>query len=232
VPTSWDPTRGRSAGASVNPLASADQLAETVNAGEEYGGACAGAAGSTARKHKKTDQLNDRWPHGRDFGRLDILSPTTGVVGSPRVEVTRIPVAQPSSDNLTGIFKPSGRHPTDAPTEFWPIVATQSWGARNTAPHLAFIRSQWGVIVAGNDRLGAGRGRDHLNALAARRGGRPDLSSTPTSDVLPPRHRHPPRRTSAAPATSSNYGAQRSAVPCSPGTSRARLLYLVTDSWL
>jgi SDR family mycofactocin-dependent oxidoreductase len=128
------------------PLATPDQITETVKLVEEHGVRALGLQVDA----RDTDQLNNAVARTvGDFGRLDILVANHGVIDFSTVEVTSDALWNTIIEtNLTGVFKairaviPQMRH-----QKFGRIVATTSMGARNTAPNLGhYIAAKWGVI--------------------------------------------------------------------------------------
>ena len=128
------------------PLASADDLAETVKLVQAYGVRAEGLQVDA----RDTEQLNDAVARTvADFWSLDILVANHGVIDFSTVEETSDALWHSIIEtNLTGVFKairaviPQMRH-----QKFGRIVATTSMGARNTAPNLGhYIAAKWGVI--------------------------------------------------------------------------------------
>jgi NAD(P)-dependent dehydrogenase (short-subunit alcohol dehydrogenase family) len=128
------------------PLASADELAETVKLVQAYGVRAEGLQVDA----RDTEQLNDAVARTvADFWSLDILVANHGVIDFSTVEETSDALWHSIIEtNLTGVFKairaviPQMRH-----QKFGRIVATTSMGARNTAPNMGhYIAAKWGVI--------------------------------------------------------------------------------------
>jgi SDR family mycofactocin-dependent oxidoreductase len=128
------------------PLASADDLAETVKLVEAYGVRAEGLQVDA----RDTEQLNEAVARTvADFWSLDILVANHGVIDFSTVEETSDALWHSIIEtNLTGVFKairaviPQMRH-----QKFGRIVATTSMGARNTAPNMGhYIAAKWGVI--------------------------------------------------------------------------------------
>ena len=128
------------------PLASADDLAETVKLVQAYGVRAEGLQVDA----RDTEQLNEAVARTvADFWSLDILVANHGVIDFSTVEETSDALWHSIIEtNLTGVFKairaviPQMRH-----QKFGRIVATTSMGARNTAPNMGhYIAAKWGVI--------------------------------------------------------------------------------------
>jgi SDR family mycofactocin-dependent oxidoreductase len=128
------------------PLATPDQLAETVKLVQEYGVRAAGFQVDA----RDTDQINRAVAQTiADFGRIDILLANHGVVDFSTVEQTTDELWDTIvATNLTGIFKAvRAVLPQMRAQKYGRIIATASMGARNTAPNLGhYIASKWGVI--------------------------------------------------------------------------------------
>jgi SDR family mycofactocin-dependent oxidoreductase len=128
------------------PLATPDQLAETVKLVQEYGVRAAGFQVDA----RDTDQINHAVAQTiADFGRIDILLANHGVVDFSTVEQTTDELWDTIVEtNLTGIFKAvRAVVPQMRAQKYGRIIATASMGARNTAPNLGhYIASKWGVI--------------------------------------------------------------------------------------
>jgi len=128
------------------PLATPDQLAETVKLVQEYGVRAAGFQVDA----RDTDQINHAVAQTiADFGRIDILLANHGVVDFSTVEQTTDELWDTIvATNLTGIFKAvRAVLPQMRAQKYGRIIATASMGARNTAPNLGhYIASKWGVI--------------------------------------------------------------------------------------
>jgi SDR family mycofactocin-dependent oxidoreductase len=128
------------------PMASADQLAETVKLVEEFGVRALGLKVNV----RNTDEVNAAVQRTiSEFGRLDILLANAGIVDFSTVETTTDESWNTIVDtNLTGIFKAIRAVIPQMKSQGWGrIIATSSMGARQTAPNLAhYIASKWGVI--------------------------------------------------------------------------------------
>ena len=128
------------------PLATPDQLAETVKLVQEYGVRSAGFQVDA----RDTDQINHAVAQTiSDFGRIDILLANHGVVDFATVEQTTDELWDTIVEtNLTGIFKAvRAVLPQMRAQKYGRIIATASMGARNTAPNLGhYIAAKWGVI--------------------------------------------------------------------------------------
>jgi len=128
------------------PLATPDQLAETVKLVQEYGVRAAGFQVDA----RDTDQINHAVAQTiADFGRIDILLANHGVVDFSTVEQTTDELWDTIvATNLTGIFKAvRAVLPQMRAQKYGRIIATASMGARNTAPNLGhYIAAKWGVI--------------------------------------------------------------------------------------
>ena len=128
------------------PLATPDQLAETVKLIEEYGVRAAGLQVDA----RDTEQINAAVAQiVADFGRIDILLANHGVVDFSTVEQTTDELWNTVVEtNLTGIFKAiRAVIPQMRAQKYGRIIATASMGARNAAPNLGhYIASKWGII--------------------------------------------------------------------------------------
>jgi SDR family mycofactocin-dependent oxidoreductase len=128
------------------PMATVDQLDETVKLVQETGGRCLGLQVDA----RDTEQINAAVARTVDeLGRLDILLANHGIVDFSTVEETTDEAWTTIVDtNLTGIFKAvRAVIPQMRAQAYGRIVATSSMGARQTAPNLAhYIAAKWGVI--------------------------------------------------------------------------------------
>ena len=128
------------------PLATPDQLAETVKLIEEYGVRAAGLQVDA----RDAEQINAAVAQiVADFGRIDILLANHGVVDFSTVEQTTDELWNTVVEtNLTGIFKAiRAVIPQMRAQKYGRIIATASMGARNAAPNLGhYIASKWGII--------------------------------------------------------------------------------------
>jgi SDR family mycofactocin-dependent oxidoreductase len=128
------------------PMATTDQLAETVKLVEEFGVRALGLQVNA----RNTDEVNAAVQRTiSEFGRLDILLANHGIVDFSTVETTTDESWNTIVDtNLTGIFKAIRAVIPQMKSQGWGrIIATSSMGARQTAPNLAhYIAAKWGVI--------------------------------------------------------------------------------------
>ena len=128
------------------PMASEDQLAETVKLVEEFGVRALGLKVNA----RNTEEINAAVERTiAEFGSLDILLANHGIVDFSTVENTTDESWNTIVDtNLTGIFKAIRAVIPQMKKQGWGrIVATSSMGARQTAPNLAhYIAAKWGVI--------------------------------------------------------------------------------------
>jgi SDR family mycofactocin-dependent oxidoreductase len=128
------------------PMATEEQLAETVKLVEELGVRALGLR-VDARDTAQVDDAVARTV--AEFGRLDILLANHGIVDFSTVEETSDESWTTIVDtNLTGIFKAiRAVIPQMRKQGYGRIVATSSMGARQTAPNLShYIAAKWGVI--------------------------------------------------------------------------------------
>jgi NAD(P)-dependent dehydrogenase (short-subunit alcohol dehydrogenase family) len=128
------------------PMASADQLAETVKLVEKFGVRALGLQVNA----RNTDEINNAVQRTiTELGRLDILLANHGIVDFSTVETTTDESWNTIVDtNLTGIFKAIRAVIPQMKSQGWGrIIATSSMGARQTSPNLAhYIAAKWGVI--------------------------------------------------------------------------------------
>ena len=128
------------------PMATADQLAETVKLVEKFGVRALGLQVNA----RNTDEINNAVQRTiTELGRLDILLANHGVVDFSTVETTTDESWNTIVDtNLTGIFKAIRAVIPQMKSQGWGrIIATSSMGARQTSPNLAhYIAAKWGVI--------------------------------------------------------------------------------------
>ena len=128
------------------PMATPDQLDETVKLVQESGVRCLGLQVDA----RDTEQVNAAVARTVDeFGRLDILLANNGIVDYSTVEETSDETWTTILDtNLTSYFKAiRAVIPQMRKQKYGRIVATASMGARNTAPNLShYIAAKWGVI--------------------------------------------------------------------------------------
>jgi SDR family mycofactocin-dependent oxidoreductase len=128
------------------PLASQDQLDETVKLVQEFGVRALGLK-VDARSTEETNAAVARTI--TEFGSLDILLANHGIVDFCTVEHTTDESWNTIVDtNLTGIFKVIRAVIPQMKQQGWGrIIATSSMGARQTSPNLAhYIAAKWGVI--------------------------------------------------------------------------------------
>jgi NAD(P)-dependent dehydrogenase (short-subunit alcohol dehydrogenase family) len=128
------------------PMASPEQLTETVQLVEKFGVRALGLEVNA----RNTDEINAAVERTiTEFGRLDILLANHGIVHFSTVESTTDELWNTIVDtNLTGIFKAIRAVIPQMTSQGWGrIIATSSMGARQTAPNLAhYIAAKWGVI--------------------------------------------------------------------------------------
>jgi len=128
------------------PMATADQLAETVKLVEKFGVRALGLQVNA----RNTDEINNAVQRTiTELGRLDILLANHGIVDFSTVETTTDESWNTIVDtNLTGIFKAIRAVIPQMKSQGWGrIIATSSMGARQTSPNLAhYIAAKWGVI--------------------------------------------------------------------------------------
>jgi NAD(P)-dependent dehydrogenase (short-subunit alcohol dehydrogenase family) len=128
------------------PMASPEQLTETVQLVEKFGVRALGLEVNA----RNTDEINAAVERTiAEFGRLDILLANHGIVHFSTVESTTDELWNTIVDtNLTGIFKAIRAVIPQMTSQGWGrIIATSSMGARQTAPNLAhYIAAKWGVI--------------------------------------------------------------------------------------
>jgi NAD(P)-dependent dehydrogenase (short-subunit alcohol dehydrogenase family) len=214
------------------PLASVDQLAETVKLVEECGVRALGLQVDA----READQLNDAVARSVDeLGRLDILVANHGVIDFSRVEVTSDTLWHTIIDtNLTGVFKairaviPQMRH-----QKFGRIVATTSMGARNTAPNLGhYIAAKWGVIgLVKTTALEVAGDGITVNALAPGAVETDLFFNQPTYDIFVPDIANPTEEDFRRRLDELDYGLNGVRF-LQPGDVSRALLYLVTDRGL
>jgi NAD(P)-dependent dehydrogenase (short-subunit alcohol dehydrogenase family) len=214
------------------PLASADQLAETVKLVQAYGVRAEGLQVDA----RDTEQLNDAVARTvADFWSLDILVANHGVIDFSTVEETSDALWHSIIEtNLTGVFKairaviPQMRH-----QRFGRIVATTSMGARNTAPNMGhYIAAKWGVIglvkTAALELAGDGI---TVNALAPGAVETDLFFNQPTYDIFVPDIANPTEADFRRRLDELDYGLNGVRFLQPEDVSRA-LLYLVTDRGL
>jgi NAD(P)-dependent dehydrogenase (short-subunit alcohol dehydrogenase family) len=128
------------------PMASPEQLTETVQLVEKFGVRALGLEVNA----RNTDEINAAVERTiSEFGRLDILLANHGIVHYSTVASTTDELWNTIVDtNLTGIFKAIRAVIPQMTSQGWGrIIATASMGARQTAPNMAhYIAAKWGVI--------------------------------------------------------------------------------------
>lgn len=214
------------------PLASADDLAETVKLVREYGVRAEGLQVDA----RDTEQLNDAVVSTvADFRSLDILVANHGVIDFSTVEETSDTLWHSIIEtNLTGVFKairaviPQMRH-----QKFGRIVATTSMGARNTAPNLGhYIAAKWGVIgLVKTTALELASDGITVNALAPGAVETDLFFNQPTYDIFVPDIANPTEEDFRRRLDELDYGLNGVRFLQPEDVSRA-LLYLVTDRGL
>jgi NAD(P)-dependent dehydrogenase (short-subunit alcohol dehydrogenase family) len=214
------------------PLASADDLAETVKLVQAYGVRAEGLQVDA----RDTEQLNDAVARTvADFWSLDILVANHGVIDFSTVEETSDALWHSIIEtNLTGVFKairaviPQMRH-----QKFGRIVATTSMGARNTAPNMGhYIAAKWGVIgLVKTAALELASEGITVNALAPGAVETDLFFNQPTYDIFVPDIANPTEEDFRRRLDDLDYGLNGVRFLQPEDVSRA-LLYLVTDRGL
>jgi SDR family mycofactocin-dependent oxidoreductase len=214
------------------PMASSDQLAETVKLVEEFGVRALGLPVDA----RDTAQLNGAVERTvAEFGRLDILLANHGVVDFSTVEETSDESWTTIVDtNLTGIFKAiRAVIPQMRAQQYGRIVATSSMGARQTAPNLAhYIAAKWGVI--GLVKCTALEVADYgitVNAICPGAVGTDLFFNQPTYDIFCPDIENPTREQFQERLDDLNYGLNGVRYLEADDVART-MLYLVTDRGL
>jgi SDR family mycofactocin-dependent oxidoreductase len=214
------------------PMATQDQLAETVKLVEEHGVRALGLqvdARDTAQVNAAIEQTVS------EMGRVDILLANQGIVDFSTVETTTDELWNTIVDtNLTGIFKAiRAVIPVMREQGYGRIVATSSMGARNTAPNLAhYIAAKWGVIglVKSTALEVAGFGIT-VNAIAPGAVGTDLFFNQATYDIFVSDKEHPTKEDFLQRLEDLDYGLHGVPYLDSEDVSRA-VLYLVTDRGL
>jgi NAD(P)-dependent dehydrogenase (short-subunit alcohol dehydrogenase family) len=128
------------------PMATADELDETVRLVEKEGGRALGVV-ADMRRTEQVQTVVDRAVS--EFGRIDVLVANQGVINYATVEnMTDEMWETVLSTNLSATFKAiRAVIPVMKRNRFGRIVATSSMGARQPHPNLAhYIASKTGVI--------------------------------------------------------------------------------------
>jgi SDR family mycofactocin-dependent oxidoreductase len=214
------------------PMATRDQLAETVKLIEEYDVRALGLqvdARNTVEINAAIEQTVN------ELGRVDILLANHGIVDFSTVESTTDEAWNTIIDtNLTGIFKAiRAVIPVMRRQGYGRIVATSSMGARNTAPNLAhYIAAKWGVI--GLVKTAALEVADFgitVNAIAPGAVATDLFFNQPTYDIFLADKEHPTAEDFQQRLDDLDYGLHGVRYLEPEDVSRA-ILYLVTDRGL
>lgn len=214
------------------PLATADQLDETVKLIEEHGVRALGLKVDA----RDTGQIQEAVARTvAEFGRIDILLANHGVVDFTTVEtMTDEAWDVVVETNLTGIFKAiRAVIPTMRKQRYGRIVATASMGARNAAPNLAhYIAAKWGVIgLVKTTALEVADFGITVNVVAPGAVGTDLFFNQPTFDVFLPDIEHPTVDDFRTRLDDLDYGLNGVRYLEPEDVSRA-VLYLVTDRGL
>jgi SDR family mycofactocin-dependent oxidoreductase len=214
------------------PLATPDQLAETVKLVEEYGVRAVGLQVDA----RDTEQINDAVAQTvADFGRVDILLANHGIVDFSTVEQTTDELWNTIVEtNLTGIFKAvRAVLPQMRAQKYGRIVATTSMGARNTAPNLGhYIAAKWGVIgLVKTTALEVAGDGITVNAIAPGAVDTDLFFNQPTYDIFLPDVTNPTEEDFRNRLDALNYGLNGVRFLQPEDVARA-MLYLVTDRGL
>ena len=214
------------------PLATPDQLAETVKLVQEYGVRAAGFQVDA----RDTDQINHAVAQTiADFGRIDILLANHGVVDFSTVEQTTDELWDTIvATNLTGIFKAvRAVLPQMRAQKYGRIIATASMGARNTAPNLGhYIASKWGVIgLVKTTALEVAGDGITVNAIAPGAVDTDLFFNQPTYDIFLPDVTNPTEDDFRSRLDALDYGLNGVRFLQPEDVARA-MLYLVTDRGL
>jgi SDR family mycofactocin-dependent oxidoreductase len=214
------------------PMATLDQLAETVKLIEEYGVRALGIQVDA----RDTTQVNDAVSRVvADFGRIDILVANHGIIDFSTVEDTTDEAWDAIvATNLTGIFKAiRAVIPHMRAQRFGRIVATSSMGARQTAPNIGhYIAAKWGVIgLVKTTALEVADDGITVNAVAPGAVETDLFFNQPTFDVFLPDVKNPTESDFRKRLDDLNYGLNGVRFLQSEDVSRA-VLYLITDRGL
>jgi len=214
------------------PMASADQLAETVKLVEEYGVQALGLRVDA----RDTDQITEAVATTvGDLGRLDILIANHGVIDFSTVEQTSDLMWDTIIEtNLTGIFKAiRAVIPQMRAQRYGRIIATTSMGARNTAPNLGhYIAAKWGVIgLVKTTALEVASDGITVNAIAPGAVETDLFFNQPTFNVFVPDVANPTKEEFLRRLDELDYGLNGVRYLQPQDVSRA-VLYLVTDRGL
>jgi SDR family mycofactocin-dependent oxidoreductase len=214
------------------PLATPDQLAETVKLVDECGVRALGLQVDA----RDTAQVNDAVAQTiNEFGRLDILLANHGVVDFSTGENTTDEAWDTIVDtNLTGIFKAiRAVIPQMRKQGYGRIVATASMGARNPAPNLGhYIAAKWGVIgLVKSIAQEVGDYGITVNVVAPGAVATDLFFNQPTYDIFVPDVANPTAEDFRKRLDDLNYGLNGVRYLQSEDVSRA-VLYLVADRGL
>jgi SDR family mycofactocin-dependent oxidoreductase len=214
------------------PMATPDQLAETVKLIEELDVRALGLQ-VNARDTAQVEAAVARTVE--EFGRLDILLANQGIVDFSTVETTEDEVWNTIIDtNLTASFKAiRAVIPQMRKQGFGRIVATSSMGARQTAPNLAhYIASKWGVIgLVKSTALEVADYGITVNAICPGAVNTDLFFNQPTYDVFCPDLTNPTREQFQQRLDDLNYGLNGVRY-LEPDDVARTMLYLVTDRGL